>query len=122
MKLPRDLKPGDKLWYSKTDFATVRTRPNEQTCYYDRGGVCACNPSNSVLIYNPNGVEFSLGTPSIIRVERFTSKPAKPKPDADAVWLRKLAKMNTGPLPSELAKHAKARLRRIAKRLEGGSK
>ena len=44
-----------------------------------------------------------------------------PKRDRDAEWIRRLALMNTGFLPSNFTKSANARLRRIAKRLEGGT-
>lgn len=48
------------------------------------------------------------------------SKPKRARQDRDAVWLLRLAKMNTGYLPSEFTKHAKARLRAIARRLGEG--
>lgn len=84
MKIPRNLKPGTKLWYSKTAYATVHDASNRyQPADYIRGwppGVLATRKDGEDLRYNScDGREVMGDTPPIIRIERTASAPAKVK-------------------------------------------
>lgn len=57
---------------------------------------------------------------SIIRIERVASPPAKPKRDADAAWLRAIYAEECTLYP-HMSDRDRRRIRRIAKRLEGGA-
>lgn len=62
-----------------------------------------------------------IGLPTNFCITNAPAKAGKAKGDRDAKWLMKLAKMRTSFMPSVFTKHAKARLRAIARRLEGKS-
>lgn len=134
MKIPRDLKPGTRLWYSKTEYATVSIGTYTKVSYqpandFHVAGVMAVAGTREMRYRLCDGVEVARDTPPIIRIERITSaKPkvgrrecifdstVKPKADVDAKWLRDraCAIANTYGCPSYVVK----RLRAIARRLE----
>ena len=138
MKIPRNLAYGDRLWYSKTEYATAGfNRYNDVSLYEEviqRGEqwLWATLPETGQwLAYVPNGDEVDGDTPSIIRIERIASakpkravalipdctvKPKKAKVDKDAAWLLRLSNaMNT-----QGAKSEARRLRAIVRRLNRG--
>lgn len=116
MKIPRDLKPGDRLWYSETEYATVRRTKSCPSCY-DNNSIRAMAYDCIMVYMLEDGREWFQDTPPIIRIERVASKPAKPKRDSDAAWLRWLIERN----PAIMGPYQIRRLRRIAKRLDGGA-
>lgn len=138
MKIPRDLKPGTKLWYSETEYATVGWT-NGDTYDHDnqrhRDILWATSPAGTWLCYDvETGKEIDRHTPPIIRIERIASAPAKAKRDQldqkpyatlakvkrakvdrDAAWLRR----HFGKTPP---RGWDKRIRAIARRLEGGGR
>lgn len=124
--IPRDLKPGDRLWYSETEFATV-CAANGNTpgmAYFEddfedqsRGLICAQTSSGTYMNYwCDTGMELEGDTPPIVRIIRKTSKPARV--DRDAAYLLWLERRD----PVLLGPAQKKRLRAIARRLNGEGK
>lgn len=98
MKIPKDLKPGDKLWYSQTKYATVKPTANHINCY-DSDSIRAQSEETPMydcdIFMLADGTEYPTGGSGrkIIRVERVVSKPPKaPKPKKKPV---KKVKLNT---------------------------
>ena len=113
MRIPRDLKPGDRLWYSKTKYATVSVyNRGAFEFYFNTLSVHAYVGGCKGVRYTEDGREVDGDTPPITRIERIASKAKKVKRDGDAEFIRSICDFST---PA----HAR-RLRRIAKRLEGG--
>lgn len=82
MKIPRNLKPGTKLWYSKTEYATaavdlVDSLLYDEQAWRDDTWIWAKDDKGNYLAYNMDGHEVDGETPPIIRIERIAS--AKPK-------------------------------------------
>lgn len=82
MKIPRNLKPGDRLWYSKTEYATVAPGELTKLVYqaatdFHVDGIMAKVGKRSMRYRLKNGVEVQRDTPPIVRIERIAS--AKPK-------------------------------------------
>lgn len=76
MKIPRDLKPDDRLWYSETEYATVTTDAGR----WATGYIDTRRSDGQLLIYRlRDGVEEGGDSPPIIRIERIASAPAKVK-------------------------------------------
>ena len=131
MKIPRDLKPGDRLYYSKTEYVTAA---HNQSLYGDGIGcnsiwIWATIPDGSWTAYDINtGHEVDRATPPIVRIVRVTSKKPKPKPkkdkDAWAViyWCssRENAREVKDYLDHQCPKAQGSCIRRIAKRPERG--
>ena len=74
MKIPRNLKPGDRPWYSKTEYATVsnigwgRWDPGDRSLH-------AYTPTGRAMRYREdNGREVCGDTPPIIRIERIAKR------------------------------------------------
>jgi hypothetical protein len=118
MKIPSNLKPGDRLWYSKTEYATVRRTKSCPSCY-DNNSIRAMAYDCIMVYMLEDGREWFQDTPPIIRIERIASKPAKPKRDADAAWLRAICTKECTLYP-HMYDRDRRMIRRIAKRLEGG--
>lgn len=127
MKIPRDLKPGDKLWYSKKEYVEVI----EDTGAWPKT-VYAKSLRRDMPAYMRywlrDGAEVRFDTPPIIRIERIASKPKrevlipdctvkrKAKVDKDAAWLIAFVSARV-----PMAKpHELKRIRAIARRLNGG--
>lgn len=128
MKIPHNLKPGDRLWYSKTECVTVGWDRGQDPVLYEEAftegkiRLWTTQGDSSWAAYTMDGTEVDGDTPPIIRVERVTSaKPkkakakAKAKVDKDAAWLLKYFG-ETPPWGWGI------RLRSIANRLNGGAK
>lgn len=115
MKIPKDLMPGDRLWYSKTEYSTVANMIDATSPYNYRWCVRS-KSGHHTMWYTPAGVEVCGDTPPIIRIERIASaKPKTAKVDKDAAYLLRLSKC-LSIMPSD-----PKRLRAIAKRLNGGA-
>lgn len=87
-KIPTDLKPGDKLWYSETECATVSHNPIMRGTYWQAhcGTVVQADhpdkQAGGVAYALQSGREIGEDTPPIIRIERIASAPIPaPKPD-----------------------------------------
>lgn len=130
--IPRDLKPGDRLWYSKTECATIKDSPVNyygQPSPYDRwGDIWALgDKTQKMYCYREDGHEVDGETPPIIRIERIASaEPQKAKVDnsqaeLDAAYLLRLAKLRASAVPSGYSKYHKAQIRAIARRLQKGT-
>lgn len=123
--IPRDLKPGDRLWYSETEYATVEKRPGHNVCYWQSGAVNAYVNGN-IMYYGVDGKEEWGDTPDIIRIERIASKPKRAKGDRDAKLLNLVAEelsayvaLSGRPgITFDPPKQWVRRLRAIARRLE----
>ena len=78
MRIPKDLKPGDRLYYTKCRYVTVieDTGAWPKTVYakthYD-------GQPGYMRYWLKDGVEVRFDTPPIIRIERIAIKPAKAK-------------------------------------------
>lgn len=128
MRIPTDLKPGDRLWYSKTEYATAAELDGE--LYRDDPKRIMSTKGDLLMIYDcVDGSEMWHETPPIIRIERIASKPKRAKVDADAKWLLSLTMvMGNKPMddrhPADLivtlTRSMRRRLRAIASRLENG--
>lgn len=110
MKIPRDLKSGDRLWYSKTEYATVSNRIDATSPYNDLWCIRS-KSGHRTMWYTASGMEVCGDTPPIIRIERITSKPKKAKVDRDAAYLLRI---HGDPSQNK-------RIRAIARRLNGGA-
>lgn len=86
MKIPRNLKPGDRLWYSETGFATVADRIEANTPYYNDGHIHSLGIRGGLYVYNTDGREFGHDTPPIIRIERMKSAPKRKAATKSEVW------------------------------------
>lgn len=125
MRIPADLKPGDRLYYSRTLYAVVGLKDddgNEIKDYYEtaafngRDWLWATASGNRVA-YEMDGTETDGDTPPIVRIERIASKPKRAKVDkwAVIVWCRnrKHARETRGNIDNGLRKLE-------IRRLEGG--
>lgn len=127
MKIPRDLKPGDRLWYSKTGYATVANRIGRRTFKWVNGSINAKHGNGKSMFYMQDGTEEWGDTPPIIRIERIASAPAKvkrAKVDADGAWLKNLdyEEDSSHRKCVRFTKAQWSRIRAIARRLEGDSR
>lgn len=131
MKLPKDLRPGDRLYYSKTEYATVQNRLTTATPYFCDGCIRAVAPNGVTMFYaTDNGTESCNDTPPIIRIERIASAPAKKraKVDKDAAFKKRAANFILALADTYSEKDhyqnkpVRKTLRAIARRLEGGGK
>lgn len=132
MKIPRNLKPGDRCHLLGGGFVTVDPEGYNKYSFGTglRASGYARGYSGSLVIYRlEDGAECGGDTPPIIRIERIASAPKKPaKVDKDAAWLMShLAEpvdspehiaIRTGTSSSAYNK----RLRTIARRLNNGAK
>lgn len=78
--IPRDLKTGDRLWYSKTEYAIVTS--SGYGAWIDRRPSIHCElPQHGrcMRYYLTSGKEVCNDTSPIISIERIASASAKPK-------------------------------------------
>lgn len=139
MKIPRDLKPGDRLWYSKTEYAIVEPSWLCPSCY-DHDSIRARRLGyESADVWYLMGGHQGGGTKKVIRIERIASaKPGKAKVDKDIAYCLKIlgtAKHthlwddgtydhnggHSRTLHESAADKLERRIRAIAKRLNGGA-
>ncbi len=123
MKIPKDLRPGDRLWYSMAEYATVGV---DSHCYDSATFDSVLSPlvwaidqfhgdhygGHRFIFRLSDGIAMNDMGKRIIRIERIASKPKKA--DKDAAWL--LRHFGNTP-PCGWGK----RLRTIARRLNGGA-
>lgn len=86
--IPRDLKPGDRLWYSRDKYAVIGDdaswvmyrpmKPESIHAWDDRGDGCGRR-------YYENGTEIDGDTPPITRIERIASASASASAKAGKV-------------------------------------
>lgn len=93
MKIPTNLKPGDRLWYSKTEHATVAESPNGGAWVYapDRripARILATVGEKYLNYCLDDGREIFGDSPPIIRIERIASAKTKREkvPTKSEVW------------------------------------
>lgn len=80
--IPRNLRPGDRLWYSETKYAEVKESPAGRWVYA-KDYVYAEADGASMNYMLEDGIELMGDTPPISRIERISSaKPGKGK----ATW------------------------------------
>lgn len=148
MKIPRDLKPNDRLWYSKTEYAVVAKGAATSRVYQAAdgdakpAGIIALAGGKQMRYSIESGVELLGDTPPIIRIERIASAPKKVKASAADRLIdiahRCVRHVNPKAYAGELAKtkpmadcylntllrravNAAKRERAIARRLDGGA-
>ena len=115
MMIPRDLKKGDRLWYSKTKYA-VAGRPGCDVLYGGIGQIyCTLPPKRGegalLMIYQMNGQELMGDTPSICRIQRMDEVATE---DKDVKWMLEYAEILECGGRSATAQ----RVRKVARRLK----
>lgn len=127
MKIPYNLKPGDRPWYSEMEYAIVVPSEGWPTAYSN--GSIRCLANGLLMWYNlSTGIENYGDSAPITRIERVTSAPKKARDDRDAVWMMRVFDWKNASCDSErrmvvrLAPVQIGRLRAIARRLNGGRK
>lgn len=132
MKIPRDLKPGDRLWYSKTEYSTVALTDACPVSPYNEDSVRATAANGLCMIYYlRDGREIIRDTPPIIRIERIASAKKKGKADKAIAYRWAIRRALDALLDADQSKRIRAfndvlsvqrNPERIARRLDGERK